>query len=676
MLLINNFTIKIVVFMFVIVAASLYVLNLPVLYNELQQVCDTCSLTPEVSKQLGSIGWNNSGYALFFLVLSFSFTLGCAFLGVWILNKRSNDPIAVLVSLTLIATGFSVTITESFYTAWPSLSFIAKGISFIAILLLGVMFCYFPDFRKATRWSHYLVSAYFVVEVAGHFIPTTILPETLYRAIEWILVILMGWSQIYRYRHTSTPIQKQQTKYPAFAFLMMILLIMIAVFIPSDSLLGNMLGQSLYFFALSLLPISFTLAVTRYKLWTIDPIINRTILYGSLTTILFIIYGSVVYTLGRTFQGESSSYVSLLGTVAVVVLVQPIHHKLQKLINRLMYGDREDPYKALARLGVRLEATSTPELVLTAIVTSVREALRLPYVSLMWPDSEVVASSGVPQNNCESLDILYQGGKIAELVFAARDQDDYWTAADRRILNDLARQAGSALHAVRLTNELQRSRQKLVTAREDERIRLRRDLHDGLGPEIAAFSFRIAEARHHIQREPAKSDMILAELQNDIKNAVDLIRQIAHNLRPPVLDEFGLSAAVQELVRINKTYGMAITLEIPSPLPILEAAVEVAAYRTVQEGLTNIMRHSKATEVRIMLDLKDGILILKLEDNGIGIPDVLQFGVGLISMRERAEELGGSFKIERREPTGTILYSELPNNHGGVRNDTITSAVS
>lgn len=665
---------RILAVMLVFAAALLYVINLPILYLELNKVCDTCTIKIQIQEQLGWIGWTSNGYSLYQLLLSLSYAVGSVVLGGLIFLKRPNDPMALLVAVTLATFGLILTITESFYLAFPSLSILAKGISFIATVLFGAMVCYFPDFRTAPRWSHFLGLSLLIVVIMGNLLPMNLQklfwPDWLYYT-EWTILLAMGGTQIYRYRRLSTPFQRQQTKLLAFAFLISVILIIVSVQFPSHKLWGIFLGETLYFTALSLIPISFFLAIIRYRLWSIDQLINRTILNVILTGTLLAIYGGVIFILSATFQVKGSTFVSLIGTVVVAVLVHPLHRRLHMLINRLMYGDRQDPYAALVRLGNRLEATSTPELVLDAIVTSVRDALRLPYVSLVWPSGKIAAESGISLLDLRRVDVLYQGERVAELVFEPREKEEEWSKEDRQIMSDLARQAGAAVHAVRLTQELKRSRQTLVTAREDERRRLRRDLHDGLGPEIAAFSFRIAIARHLLRSDPDQADEILFALQSEIRNAVDIIRNLVHNLRPPVLDEYGLGEAVAELVRRNRGDNIEVKLEIPFPLPMLDAAVEVAAYRIAQEGLANVTRHAHASQARLALLVKGEILLVILEDNGVGLPPIRRPGVGLTSMRERVEELGGTFIITGRAEGGTIIRAELPNQNGGKNHATI-----
>jgi signal transduction histidine kinase len=255
--------------------------------------------------------------------------------------------------------------------------------------------------------------------------------------------------------------------------------------------------------------------------------------------------------------------------------------------------------------------------------------------------------------------LVYQAEVIGRLTLAPRSANDPFTPAERALLEDIARQVGVAAHAVRLTADLQRSRERLVTTREEERRRLRRNLHDGLGPALAAVSFKLDATTNLIGRNPDHAQAMLAELKAQIQALLDDIRRIAYDLRPPALDELGLVGALREHITSNQAQGLHITLEVPDNLPPLAAAVEVAAYRIALEAINNVNRHAGARNCRVWLSLCDD-LCLEISDDGRGIPDHLHAGVGMASMRERAEELGGTCVIESRPGMGTRVRVRLP----------------
>jgi signal transduction histidine kinase len=230
-----------------------------------------------------------------------------------------------------------------------------------------------------------------------------------------------------------------------------------------------------------------------------------------------------------------------------------------------------------------------------------------------------------------------------------------------KLINIIAQQAGVAAYTVRLNNDLQKSRERLVTAQEEERRRLRRDLHDGVGPTLASLSQRLDTAADLVESDPAKSVQLLKELKGQVKGTLAEIRRLVYALRPPVLDEFGLVSAIREHVaQYSGPSGLSITFDVTEPMPPLPAAVEVAAYRIALEAFTNIIHHAQATTCHIKLRTEDNCLVLEVADNGKGIPNNKHSGVGLTSMRERAVELGGEYLIENVPTGGTRVAARLP----------------
>jgi two-component system, NarL family, sensor kinase len=284
----------------------------------------------------------------------------------------------------------------------------------------------------------------------------------------------------------------------------------------------------------------------------------------------------------------------------------------------------------------------------------VRDVLRIPYVDIEIRGSRTTVSE--PRGaQCETLSLVFAGETIGVLTAEQREPGVPFTPAERALLKGVSQQVAAAGHAVSLTQDLLRSRERLVATMEEERRRLRRDLHDGLGPALAGVVLGLQRARRHVDADPANARQQLDELTVQTQQAIAEVRRLVYNLRPPALDELGLVGALTEQAR---ALGPITVLgpDLPTQLP---AAVEVAAYRIALEAMTNTARHAAATEATVRVSL-DGALHLEISDNGTGLPVAYRAGVGIRSMRERAAELGGHVSIEPGTTAGTVVRATIP----------------
>jgi signal transduction histidine kinase len=462
-------------------------------------------------------------------------------------------------------------------------------------------------------------------------------------------------SVVVRFRR-SRGVERQQLKWFVFAATIL-LLAAINAFTPWTA------PEWVLTFAVLGLVVAAGIAILKYRLYDIDLVINRSLVYGSLTALVVALYVGTVTLLGRLFNPGGLG-VALVATAVVAVLFNPLRERLQRGVNRLMYGERHDPYAALSRLGRSLEASISPGEVLPRVTETVAQALRAPYVAveLRRDDGfEPASSYGNSVDDSVEVPLAYQGETVGRLVVGTRSPGERFSAADMRLLEDLSRQVGVAVHAVRLTTDLQRSRERLVMTREEERRRLRRDLHDGLGPTLAAVALQVETVRSLLRDDPAAADALLAKLKVETQSAIAGIRRIVYDLRPPALDELGLVGALREEGSRFVTNGgpLLVSVESSEDLPPLPAAVEVAAYRIALEGITNAARHSGASTCVVRI-ASNGGLDVEVRDDGRGLPADFRAGVGLTSMRERVAELGGTFTVEPAVPAGTRIFAHLP----------------
>jgi signal transduction histidine kinase len=325
-------------------------------------------------------------------------------------------------------------------------------------------------------------------------------------------------------------------------------------------------------------------------------------------------------------------------------------------VNRLTYGLRDEPYVIVSELGRRLEVTAS---VLPAVVETLARALKLPYAAIVLADGQTAAVYGHGEGSA-TFALTYQSEPVGRLLVAPRRSGEPLTPADQRLIADLARQIGPAAHAHALAAALQRSRERLVTAREEERRRLRRDLHDGLGPTLAGLALKASTIS---DLPPADAARVGDELYSQIRATIADVRRLVYQLRPPSLDELGLAGAVRQTAAAQARPGVLDVVVDAPDLPPLPAAVEVAALRIAGEALTNAARHSGARTVRVSLRCcgnPPDALEVEVVDDGAGIPPGQPAGIGLVAMRERTAELGGTLVIDSTAGGGTTVVARLP----------------
>jgi signal transduction histidine kinase len=637
-------------------------------------------------------------YATFNIALLNGLALVWIAVGLVIFWRRSDDKVALAASLALILTGINfspatyvLAIVSGPTSPWGMLITCLQVVSWGS---LAFSLAQFPDGRFVPGWTRWLALGYLVCQL-----PLSIPENWSFTPEEWsalllaapiiVVEVVLLCAQVYRYRLVSSAVQRQQTKWVLFAFLVVIPIdvanILPALVFPALHQPGP--AHTLYVLfsevtlptLVPLIPLTVGFAMLRYRLWDVDVLINRTLVYGLLTACVIGLYLLVVVGLGTLLSTLGNLFFSLLATAIIAVLFQPLREQLQRAVNHLMFGERDDPYRILLRLGQRLETTLAPETVLPTIVETVAQALKLPFVGITCkPHDEasgplLAASYGSAQDHEPRLRIslIYQQEALGELILAPRGPGESFTEQEQHLLRDLARQVSVAVHAAHLTADLQhltldlqRSRERLVVTREEERRRLRRDLHDGLGPRLASLTLKLETARNRLAHDTL-ADPLLSDLIARTQEAVADVRHLVNALRPPALDELGLLPALHEHILQYSDLGnqaIHISLEVPGSLPPLPAAVEVALFRIAQEALTNVVRHAQASRCGMSLALHESEQVLELAvmDNGRGLPPIRGTGVGLASMRERAEELGGTWEIESLPNGGTAVRVRLP----------------
>ena len=645
---------------------GLFALSIPAVYARKSEPLAT------VRVGLDQLGVPVTWYAGWWTLVLSVFGVVCIGAGTAIVWRRPRERVAWFVALFLVSLG-SVNAPNVEALVWqrPALEAVAT-IAFQFFLACLVLFLFtFPDGRAHPRWSWAIVA----VAVAGHvFVRGTVAEPVTTAFFGAILVGLVGGvvSQVHRYRRKSGPEERQQTRWVLFAAVAAVtvqLAFPLMEGLPAVARPGvaaavhdvaSVAGVSLGF---GLVPVALWVALLRHRLWDLDLFVSRALVFGGLTVGLLAVYAAVVTGIGQILRTPGNAGGFLLGAAALALAFAPLRDRLQCGVNRLVFGQRHEPYQALTALGERLEQTTASTAVLPTIVDTVAAALRSPYVAICIDRagvSEVVAATGTPTVDPVRLPLVHRHEVVGELLAAPRSPNVPFNPADLELLTALARQASAAVQAFRLTGELRRSRQLLVVAREEERRRLRRDLHDGLGPALASMTLQAEAAHDLVDERPDLAGEILVDLTGQLQASTADIRRLVYDLRPAALDDLGLIGALRTFAERSRSDRLQIRLDVPATLPALSAAGEVAAYRIVQEAVANVLRHAAASTCIVTLRVDAGALVIEVCDDGRGLePDRVE-GVGLRSMRERAGELAGTCVVTARPGGGTRVLATLP----------------
>lgn len=421
----------------------------------------------------------------------------------------------------------------------------------------------FPDGRFVPAWTRWCAVGLAV------YLPTVAVAEVLGIVSDpdspaWVLPLLVlfatgAYAAVHRYRRSANAEQQRQVRGVAAALVLWVSVALLALPLrgvldsPSAASLATHVAlQLLSYAAVVMLCLSVALAVARHRLYDVDIWVRRALVYGLLTSAVALLYAVIAAVAALLWPVEGLAG-PLAATIVVAVVLHPLRLRVQRGVDRVVYGH--------------------------------------------------------------------------------------------------------SLHPQELLADLRRSRERILRAREDERSRLQRDLHDGLGPTLASLYQRVDAARGLIHRDPAAAEHLLADVGEQTREVIGDIRALVQGLRPPELDQLGLRGSIECLGARLDPMAVEIT---GSELRGLPPAVEVAAYRIVAEALTNAARHAQASKVRLDLDRVDDRLRIAVSDDGVGLDSIPEVGTGLRSMRERAEELGGTLTHRRGARGGTRVTAVLP----------------
>jgi signal transduction histidine kinase len=457
-----------------------------------------------------------------------------------------------------------------------------------------------------------------------------------------------------------------------------------------SSLIPGLLGhnipvlQDFGVLGLVLVPVAAAIAVLRYRLYDIDIVISRTLVYGALAAFITAVYVGIVVGVGTLVGsgGRPNLVLSIVATAIVAVAFQQVRERLQKVANRLVYGKRATPYEVLAQFSERVAETYAAEEALPRMArvlaegTGAQRALvwlragTLLRPAAAWPATgageepvPLVADDLPDLPGEEAIAVRHQGELLGALSVSKRTGESL-TPIESKLLNDLAHQAGLVLKNVGLSAELlgrledlRASRQRLVAAQDEERRRLERNLHDGAQQNLVAIKVKLGLVDVFAERDPGRAKALLVELKADTDEALDTLRDLARGIYPPLLADKGLGAALESQAR-KATLPVSIDADGIGRYP---QEIESAIYFCVLEALQNVQKHADAGRVTVRLSEEDGRLRLEVDDDGKGFDMAMhRKGSGTVNMEDRFNALGGSIHLASAPGSGTHLRGDVP----------------
>ncbi len=410
----------------------------------------------------------------------------------------------------------------------------------------------------------------------------------------------------------------------------------------------------LVLFAIPLIPTAVAVAILRARLYDIRPIVSRALTWLLLSSI--VVLGSALVVAAVESQLVERTGIAAVLSACVAVGAAFCLPGLRRAVERMVYGARRDPAAVVGAVSKQLDGVGD----LDAVADAIRNALKLPYVAVL-AGPETLAVSGAPGAAPCHLPLRYGGNDVGELLVEPRPGESRLNSLDQEALSLVAAPLAAALHALVISEELRLSRRLLIGAREEERQRLRHELHDGLGPSLTGIGLAADAAANLVAVDPQRAASVLVQLRADARETLLEVRRLVEGLRPEAIDRAGLVGALRaravQLSTHGTPYPLVLRIEAPDSFPALPPALEATAFRIATEAMTNVARHSAASTAVVSLEVTD-CLVVGVRDDGLH-REPWTAGVGLEAMRARVRELGGTL-IAGPGEGGGVVEARLP----------------
>jgi signal transduction histidine kinase len=527
----------------------------------------------------------------------------------------------------------------------------------LVLLLLSAATATLANWTHPFRDPTQATSSITHVAVIGFDICILLFPVNLFSAVAAV---------VFRYR-SGDEVERLQLKW----FLSAAALL--AVTFSVNFFMNNSVVEALTSVSLFLLYVAIAVAILRYRLLDIDLIIGKTVLYGLLAAAITVIYVAIVVVVGA-FVGATEG-LSLIATAIVAIAFQPMRDKVARVANRLVYGKRATPYEVLSDFSERLGALASEDIfarmarlladgtgalevvVWLRVGGELRPAAISPEEAPMPPPLALLGGGRLPEfPNVTAVAAVRHPDVLGALTILKPPKEPI-TPAEQRLVDDLAAQAGLIFRNFQLIEDLRSSRQRLVTAQDEERRRLERNLHDGAQQQLVALSVRLKLARNLAQTDVGKADEVMEKLEGDVQQALADLRDLAHGIYPPVLADRGLVEALRSQIARSP---IDVRLE-PGDIGRYAQEIEAAVYFCVLEALQNVSKYAQASDVVVRLREDRGDLAFAVEDDGKGFDArTTRRGAGLQNMEDRLSALGGSLEVRSRPGEGTVVEGWIP----------------
>jgi signal transduction histidine kinase len=585
----------------------------------------------------------------------------------------------------------------------PAAEFAAVFAELMWVGILALSFTYlpllFPDGRlPSPRWRPFawitggficLVALLFLLDpgrIGPTRVPNPLGVEALRDVVGFVegpgfgVLLILGLtsvaSLVLRFRRAAGA-QRQQIKWFLFGAALLALQFVVDGIVQALGVRGGLLLDTILpAVAFTALPVGAGIAILRYRLYDIDVVINRTVLFGILAAFITAVYVGIVIGIGSLVGGRGNLFLSIVATAVVAVVFQPVRSRARHFANRLVYGQRASPYEVLSSFSDHLGEAYSTEDILPRIARMMGEATGAGRAtvwvrvgdefrpSATWPEDDAggraIRSEGSRLPNFpdeeRAFPVRHQGELLAALSVATSRREPL-NETQERLLEDLAGQAGLLLRNVRLIEELRASRQRLVAAQDEERRRLERNIHDGAQQQLVALAVKIRLARTMAARDVEKAQSLLDELQGETQDALENLRDLARGVYPPLLADKGLAAALEAQAR---KVPFPVRVE-PNGIGRYPAEAEATAYFCVLEALQNATKYAEASSATVRLGQEDRQLVFSVADDGRGFdPATTPLGSGLQNMTDRLEALGGTLEVVSTPGRGTSVTGRIP----------------